>query len=1036
MDIKLNPFYRGSATLVLVMFVLSMVHCSIPHGVERHYESIAIHGQYLPPSSPQRASGPDLEISSNNISVYPDPIKAGDTGFIAAEVHNIGPEAASFINVTFTVNSVPLGSPVIVPLMMGNSQDNVTKMWQPSTPGNYSLGIILDEGNSIQEMNEGNNEAAIEVFVATEINVPPGVNITHPGEYDRVDGTVMVTGTAHDSPMDMNELASVEVKIDNGGWKEVSGLQAWQYEWDTTTFSEGLHNITARAYDGEDYSSNHMVNVIVNNDVSNLAPVAVITSPSGSPSSLRFSVNETIFFQGNESYDTDEGPGELNYTWNMGDGLFLYGANVNYSYKAKSPLVSVILRVYDGDMEDSASIHIVIDNIPPVAVAGEDRTAEIGEVITLDGSESYDPDGQYISEYAWDLGNGDMRYGSVVNYTYTEGGGSFEVVLTVYDSRNESDNDSLIVTLNNTLPVAVLDIPSHTVSANADLYFDGSSSYDPDGEVTEYYFDFGDGHSTGWTASADSNHTYTVAGQYAPRLKVKDSMGGISLWNSMDITVLASPNQIPTVEITAPLADSVVASPLIVEGKSSDPDAADVVKRIEVTIGNIKVFAESISENAYGEWRAEFEDIGSLPNGPAEIKALAFDGKDYSTPAKVDVSVNNDEPESIIIEMIEVTSKVFPGERVEMKGQAKYDTGVTAAEAAVTLELFGESYPASTDGNGFFYYSVVAPRESGEFPGEIEVEKDLISGKTEVIIGIYEVDFSLDESSVKLFRDDEEIIGFNDAARDGETVELRITVIFFSGAAEGHSFTGYVNISESSGDKNTLLVEKESVSFTPDGNEQNMVIKKQWTPVEGSSTITVQVEAHPDTSPENNNVTRKFTIREKITLADFTVTDMKLSEGEIREGKAVSVSITITNRGNESGFVNVSLYRNSEESGNLIGQKKTILLKPGATQTIPINWMPKRGYVTLVAVVDSSMEELDKENNRLSESVKVLPAENNDRDNSSSVITVTVIGIILVLAAATWVYYRRKEAEDMEDHENEDDERFEVEVVMDNEGED
>jgi len=164
---------------------------------------------------------------------------------------------------------------------------------------------------------------------------------------------------------------------------------------------------------------------------------------------------------------------------------------------------------------------------------------------------------------------------------------------------------------------------------------------------------------------------------------------------------------------------------------------------------------------------------------------------------------------------------------------------------------------------------------------------------------------------------------------------------------------------------------------------------------------------------------------------------MELSEGEVREGDVVSVSITITNRGNESGFVNVSLYRNSEANGNLIGEKKTILLKPGATQTIPINWMPKRGYVTLVAVVDSSMEELDKENNRLRESVKVLPPGDTGKESSSRVITVTIIGIILVLAAATWVYYRRKEAEGMEElegEEDEEDDRYEVRVVTDDEG--
>ncbi len=54
---------------------------------------------------------------------------------------------------------------------------------------------------------------------------------------------------------------------------------------------------------------------------------------------------------------------------------------------------------------DSRSFFVVTPadiNSPPVADAGLDRSAHIGEVVALDGSGSYDPDGDPIT-YLWHL---------------------------------------------------------------------------------------------------------------------------------------------------------------------------------------------------------------------------------------------------------------------------------------------------------------------------------------------------------------------------------------------------------------------------------------------------------------------------------------------------------------------------------------------------------------------------------------------------------------------------------------------------------
>jgi len=43
-------------------------------------------------------------------------------------------------------------------------------------------------------------------------------------------------------------------------------------------------------------------------------------------------------------------------------------------------------------------------NQPPVAVAGPDRTTEVGTPVLLDGASSWDPDGDAIADYMWTFG--------------------------------------------------------------------------------------------------------------------------------------------------------------------------------------------------------------------------------------------------------------------------------------------------------------------------------------------------------------------------------------------------------------------------------------------------------------------------------------------------------------------------------------------------------------------------------------------------------------------------------------------------------
>ena len=60
----------------------------------------------------------------------------------------------------------------------------------------------------------------------------------------------------------------------------------------------------------------------------------------------------------------------------------------------------------------------IIVNDPPVAVAGPDRQAAVGELLAFDGSGSIDRDGKLV-HYDWDFGDGAKGDGSRSNMPTT-----------------------------------------------------------------------------------------------------------------------------------------------------------------------------------------------------------------------------------------------------------------------------------------------------------------------------------------------------------------------------------------------------------------------------------------------------------------------------------------------------------------------------------------------------------------------------------------------------------------------------------------
>src|SRR3954454_19908612 len=76
---------------------------------------------------------------------------------------------------------------------------------------------------------------------------------------------------------------------------------------------------------------------------------------------------------------------------------------------------------------------LVIVGGPPVASASGPGSAQRGQTVTFDGSGSSDPDGDAITGYHWELGDGTSAGGVQVQHAFTTAG-HHDVTLTVSDS--------------------------------------------------------------------------------------------------------------------------------------------------------------------------------------------------------------------------------------------------------------------------------------------------------------------------------------------------------------------------------------------------------------------------------------------------------------------------------------------------------------------------------------------------------------------------------------------------------------------------
>ncbi len=94
---------------------------------------------------------------------------------------------------------------------------------------------------------------------------------------------------------------------------------------------------------------------------------------------------------------------------------------------------------------NSTTVNVDNYNNPPVANAGPDQSAYVGDTINFNGSGSSDPDGTIVS-YNWDFGDGSAGTGVTTSHVYTVAG-PYSVTLVVADNGGLTGSDTAVITI-------------------------------------------------------------------------------------------------------------------------------------------------------------------------------------------------------------------------------------------------------------------------------------------------------------------------------------------------------------------------------------------------------------------------------------------------------------------------------------------------------------------------------------------------------------------------------------------------------------
>jgi PKD repeat protein len=240
----------------------------------------------------------------------------------------------------------------------------------------------------------------------------------------------------------------------------------------------------------------------------------------------KFKAGNSVTFDASGTYHTY---GNITgYKWDFGDGSTTgvkQSPTTSHEYDSPGDYTVNLTVLGSNDTERYSTNQVSVESVVPKPNFQITGKKTEGKPLTFDASNSADPDGN-IASYNWDLGDGSTATGEEVSHSYSSAG-QYTVKLEVTDNSGASETltRTVEVARENLAPKPSFSASSTTLDVNQSVSFDASNSFDPDGSIKSYYWDFGDGISSKET---QTSHKYRTPGTYKVNLTTVDDQRDIS----------------------------------------------------------------------------------------------------------------------------------------------------------------------------------------------------------------------------------------------------------------------------------------------------------------------------------------------------------------------------------------------------------------------------------------------------------------------------------------------------------------------------
>jgi len=324
--------------------------------------------------------------------------------------------------------------------------------------------------------------------------------------------------------------------------------------------------------------------------VDNTRPVA----DAGSDQTV--TIGATVRLDASAATDLDGDP--LNYLWTL-TATPIGSVAVLSNFNALMPTFTadlvgdyvVTLTVFDGTATSTPdTVFVSTTNVPPVAHAGLNQSANISDIITLDGSTSTDIDGDPLT-YQWTMDAIPAGSGATLSDPtaiqpdfQVDLLGEYVSSLIVNDGSADSAPDIVTITTGNAPPVADAG-PDQSVTVSNLVQLDGTGSIDDNNDPLSYLWSLpnipaGSSTSLDNPALPSPSFTIDVPGTYIGQLIVNDATAD----SEPDTVVFTTGNVRPVANAGPDQTGVFVGDTVLLDGNgSSDADGDNLNYQWSIT---------------------------------------------------------------------------------------------------------------------------------------------------------------------------------------------------------------------------------------------------------------------------------------------------------------------------------------------------------------------------------------------------------------------------------------------------------------------